>query len=181
MAKISPTQIKFAPLTPSLLPQYLIWFNSPQVRRFLLPSTPKTGADIRSWLNQIQNHQLFRYFAILAGNQPIGHIGLKFHQSYAEVGLVIGEPNYWHRGIGTLSLKFICGQIPAGITRLTASIHPQNTHSIRLFTRAGFCRTASGTKWPVFSQNLAPAPDPDPRAFPQSPVLRPALIPAPAG
>src|SRR5712691_4163572 len=86
-----------------------------------------------------------RLLGILADNQLIGyctieHIDRENHT--CEVGIVIGEKDYWHKGIGSTVIREILKRAftELHLHRVEAVIHADNVASIHCFARAGFQR-----------------------------------------
>jgi RimJ/RimL family protein N-acetyltransferase len=76
----------------------------------------------------------------LIGYCTIEHIDCHNHK--CEVGIVIGEKDYWHKGIGSAVIRELLKRAFTALHmhRVEAVIHADNVASIRCFTRAGFQR-----------------------------------------
>jgi RimJ/RimL family protein N-acetyltransferase len=73
------------------------------------------------------------------GEQLIGSTGYGFGSSVeAEVGYILDD-RFWGSGYATEALKAITELAPRlGLERLTASVHPANTASMRVLAKCGF-------------------------------------------
>lgn len=145
-------KIKLIPISLDRVSDYMVWFNDKDVRKFLEPTTPKTGKEITDWIGEITSSDKFCYFSIFipAQNQFIGHVGLKninLAKKKAEVGIVIGERKFWRKGIGTKAvLKILEYSKKLGLKKITAEVQKKNTVSQKLFTKLGFAKLATKQK-----------------------------------
>lgn len=90
------------------LEDYLRWFNDPEVRTGLFSTTPTDATGIEKWLKSLEGNPTKFYQFISVDRQAIGHIGLNdidHATESAEVGLVIGEKQFWGKGIGSRVLE----------------------------------------------------------------------------
>jgi RimJ/RimL family protein N-acetyltransferase len=75
------------------------------------------------------------------GGQLIGSTGYGFRNAVeAEVGYILDD-RFWGCGYATEALQAIIDLAPSlGLERLTASVHPANTASMRVLAKCGFAR-----------------------------------------
>ena len=126
-------------------PEYVSWLNDPEINQFtesrLFVHTQESVEDFISKTNNGSNHA----FAIIdnesglhIGNIKIGNINSQY--KYADIGLIIGDKNFWGKGIATEAIKmcvdFAFNQLK--LHRLYAGIYVLNTGSIKAFEKAGF-------------------------------------------
>ena len=89
-------------------PRFVRWLNDPEVRRHLLVIAPLSLAGEEKWVARMQElppHE--QVLAIEAFDQDqwvhVGNTGLHSHDwinRHAEFCILIGEKQYWGRGIG---------------------------------------------------------------------------------
>ena len=82
------------------------WRNDPAVNRYVRQGI-LTLETVQAWYTQYfsrAEHQLFAVYAdkALIGYGTLSHID-PTHRS-GEIGMVIGEKQYWHQGLGTLAV-----------------------------------------------------------------------------
>jgi RimJ/RimL family protein N-acetyltransferase len=87
---------------PDQLADIVHWRNDPAVNRYLRQGVRSLG-DVQAWYTQYfsrAEHKLFAVYAdkILIGYGTLEHIDTT-HRS-AEIGIVIGNPHYWNKGLG---------------------------------------------------------------------------------
>jgi ribosomal-protein-alanine N-acetyltransferase len=130
---------------------YLRWLQNPVVNRYLESRFHAHSlSSIREFIavNRASPSSLFLGLRApaLAGRH-VGNIKLAPidpHHRSGEVGIVIGEPSAWGRGLATEAIRLLSG-IAAnqlGLRRLTAGCYESNAGSERAFLRAGFSREA---------------------------------------
>jgi RimJ/RimL family protein N-acetyltransferase len=89
------------------------------------------------------------YFVSLRCGRPIGFLSLRRLRQAGdwEIVATIGEPALWGAGFGARALRLALMEAfyprDCEIARLIATIHRENTRSLRLFLHAGFTRTNS--------------------------------------
>ncbi|HWA51834.1 MAG TPA: GNAT family N-acetyltransferase [Patescibacteria group bacterium] len=136
-------EIKIEPITQKALPDYLLWFNDEEVRKYLYSTTPRTEAEISLWLDSLQNNS-FYYCSIFHKGRNIGHVGLRDfdndHHS-VEISYVIGAKELWNKGIATEAVHQIIktAKDKFKVTQITAS-GVTNPASWRVLEKCGFQR-----------------------------------------
>ena len=118
------------------------WRSDGEVRKYLRPGYT-TLAEVRTWYRDYFSAEANRLLGILVDNQLIGyctieHIDRDNHQ--CEVGIVIGEKDCWHKGIGSAVIRELLKKAFTALHlhRVEAVIHADNVASIHCFARAGF-------------------------------------------
>ena len=137
------------------LPNYVRWFNDPEVRRYLAWDRPMSSGDEERWFESISDTSTDFRFAIEAGGSAvenwshIGSVGLEnidWQSRCATLGIMIGDKEYWGQGYGTDSvwtmLRF--GFETLNLHRVQLDVYDFNTRAIRCYERVGFQR--EGTK-----------------------------------
>lgn len=79
-------------------------------------------------------------FIIIAGGKIIGHISLvKRRNSWHETQIVIGEKEYWGKGIGSKAIKLLIKKAKKdGIFKIYLEVRPTNLRAIRTYEQCGF-------------------------------------------
>ena len=124
---------------------YYRWMRDPEVTRYLESRYyPQSKADILAYVASLKPPTNV-FLAIIAkdpqihlGNIRLGPVNA-FHR-FAEVGLLIGERDYWNKGYGTEAITLVrdyaFGKL--SLHKLTAGCYASNPASIRAFEKAGF-------------------------------------------
>ncbi len=128
---------------------FVRWMNDPQVRQYIGRFAPLSMAAEERWFEQ-QFGDLDTYrFAIDLQDErrwrPIGICGLNaidWHVRKAPLGIVIGEPEQWGHGYGTLALtlllRFGFGEL--NLNRIELEALDDNPRAIRCYEKVGFQR-----------------------------------------
>ena len=105
------------------LPLFVEWLNDPDVRYGLAAFLPMSNAREEQWFEEMlkrppETHPLTIEVREEVGWVPIGNIGIfdihpRAHS--AEVGIMIGNKNYWDKGYGTEAMNLV----PVSYTHLT--------------------------------------------------------------
>jgi len=126
-------------------PEYVSWLNDPEINQYtesrFIVHTKESVEDFISKTCNDSNHA----FAIIdnesglhIGNIKIGNINSQ--HLYADIGLIIGNKNFWGKGVATEAIKmcidFAFNQLK--LHRLYAGIYDKNIGSIKAFEKAGF-------------------------------------------
>lgn len=127
--------------------QWMKWMNDPEILQFMYDTEPYTKEEIARWVKIVTEDPERHYFYIKADGKDVGFVTLRQDQqphTSAEMGIVIGDKDYWDSGIGSQTVKQVekYAKESAGITNIRAMIKPHNERSIRLFTRNGFHEVA---------------------------------------
>ena len=127
---------------PDRLADMARWRNDPAVTRYL-PQGIMTLEEVQAWYTQYFSraaHQLCAVYAdkTLIGYGTLSHIDT-IHRS-CEIGIVIGEKQYWNQGVGALAVTRLTTLALAKyyLHRVYAVIHGDNIASRRCFEKVGF-------------------------------------------
>lgn len=126
---------------------YVSWLNDPRVNRYLesrfaTHTIESTRAFVRGCLDDAGS-VLFGIRDPSLGGRHVGNIKIgpiDRRHGLGEVGLMIGEPQAWGRGLGTAAIaaaREVAWQ-QLGLRKLTAGCYASNVGSERAFLRAGF-------------------------------------------
>lgn len=137
--------IVLRPLAASDLRRCVKWFNDPQVTHFLGRSSAVTLAEEERWFREYERKPDEQVFAIDVEGEHVGNLGLhrvdRVHRK-ADLGIVIGEPTMWSRGMGTeairLGLRYAFGAL--GLNKVSLDVLEYNQRAIRTYEKCGFRR-----------------------------------------
>ncbi len=138
--------ITLKPISIKRVKNYIIWFNKQNVRKYLLPQTPRKKERIEKMINNWITDKTCSYYSIYIKKQKryIGHVGAKIDQNKNEaiIGIVIGEEEYWGKGIALKALFKIEKKLKKlKIKKIKAEVHNKNNRSIKLFYKFGSKKT----------------------------------------
>ncbi|MBI4758784.1 MAG: GNAT family N-acetyltransferase [Chloroflexi bacterium] len=126
------------------IPRFVKWFNDPEVIRFLAMHVPLSVAAEEKWFERQLEDKDTRVLAIeTKDGVHIGNLGLhnfNYRDSHAELGIAIGEKEYWGQGYGTDAirtvLKWAFGEL--NLNRVFLRTYPFNPRAIRCYEKCGF-------------------------------------------
>ncbi|MFZ5918190.1 MAG: GNAT family N-acetyltransferase [Chloroflexota bacterium] len=126
------------------IPTFVRWFNDPEVREYLAIFRPMSRAEEEKWFERHLGDADSEIFAIeTQEGVHIGNIGLHdTHWQYrlVEMGIVIGEKEYWGKGYGSDAirtlLRFVFGEM--NLHRVALRVRADNARAIRAYEKCGF-------------------------------------------
>jgi len=128
--------------------RYVRWMNDPEVVRSLeVRLQPQSLESVYAYVASLLGKNFEPFFAIctIDGDEHIGNIKVgpinEFHRS-ADVSLVIGEKNWWGKGIASEAIGLITAHAfrDLGLNKLKAGCYSDNEGSARAFERNGWRR-----------------------------------------
>lgn len=127
---------------------YLNWMNDSEVNKYLESRfTSHSINSLKDFVNSMNNSENNVLFAIIdkSSDKHIGNIKLgNIHpvHKYADIGLIIGDKNYWGKGIGTKSIQLVTEHAfdNLNLRKVLAGVYEYNIGSIRAFEKCGFKR-----------------------------------------
>ncbi len=122
------------------------WDVDPEVQRFMPEplNQPVSDDEQLAYLKECESEEGGIYWTIVwkENNQPIGHIAIteiNQHHGVGEIGIVIGEKEYWNKGIATETIESILELAPElGLKRVSAELEEGNVALEKAFTKLGF-------------------------------------------
>ena len=93
----------------------LTWLNDPEVLQFLLMNLPMSRAEEENWFDQMLQSPKAEHVLVIEaktedGWKPIGNtsfMDINWVNRNAEIGIFIGEKEYWNRGYGREVMKLM--------------------------------------------------------------------------
>ena len=123
---------------------YLSWLQDPEVMSGIA-TKDYTLAKLNEYVSNRLNDYNVHFFAIICNvsNIHIGNIKLDFYDNDAntiELGLLIGNKNYWGKGIGKQVCKLILEYAfnVLNIRKIYLAVYENNPGAKRLYEKLGF-------------------------------------------
>lgn len=124
---------------------YKNWFNDLEVNQF----TSSLGAvftkeEEEDWYEaQAENEEITFTIHHLLDDKPIGNCGLhniNRGPDHAEMGIVLGEKDYWNRGLGTEAVRLITdyGFTALSLHGISLWVKSYNKRAIRVYEKVGY-------------------------------------------
>lgn len=130
------------------LPQFVEWLNDPEISQGLSMHTPLSMAEEENWFDKmLKSPNEERPLCIEArqddGWQLIGNSGffsIDWRNRNAELGIFIGDKNYWDQGYGTEGVRLLLrhGFSTLNLHRIFLRVFEDNPRAIRAYEKAGF-------------------------------------------
>lgn len=144
-------QIRFRGIEKEDLPHFVRWLNDPDVRQGLLMRYPLSLAEEEDWFAaMLKKAQPERPMAIEIQPDPgedvwvfVGNCSIfdiDWENRSAEVGIHIGEKEYWDQGFGTKAMRLLLlhGFDTMNLHRISLRVFETNQRAIRSYEKAGF-------------------------------------------
>ena len=143
------------PIKEDDLDHFLKWFNDQEVTRYLMHYLPMTGAYEKRWIEETcaKREPIFIIGVPDDDNRicTIGVCGLhkvNHRNGNAELGITIGEKDYWRRGFGFEALKLLIryGFESLNLHKIYSGAYKKNTGSVNLHLKLGFIKEGERTE-----------------------------------
>jgi RimJ/RimL family protein N-acetyltransferase len=123
------------------------WMNDPKVRQYSRNIWPRTLEDVKKWFEPLPDNQMREFIVFTVYHKhtkrPIGSIGfnrIDWVSRNANIFLIIGEPEYWGKGIAgeasRLMIKY--GFTELNFHKIFAGVFTPNKRSLRAAEKLGF-------------------------------------------
>jgi RimJ/RimL family protein N-acetyltransferase len=137
-------RIRLRAIERSDIPTFVLWFNDPEVRKNLLVYMPMSQAQEERWFEaQLEDQDRHILGIETLDGALIGNIGLEninWRDNKAELGIVIGEKEYWNNGYGSeaiiILLDFVFRQM--NLRRVFLRVFEDNKRAMRCYEKCGF-------------------------------------------
>ncbi len=133
--------IKLRKIKKSDLPYFVKWWEDEELIKTTSGINEKDENILRGYFfcmleSKKDSHYVIQYNSKVVGNISITHK----NRSTFEVHIVVGEKEYWGKGIGTVSIKKILKIAFLSLDYTTAyiEVRPENQRAIRLYAFCGF-------------------------------------------
>jgi RimJ/RimL family protein N-acetyltransferase len=146
-AWLRPTIELFKLTEPDVNEEYVRWLNDPRVNRFLESRhVTHTLESSREFVRGCLASPTTLFLGIRSLELDGRHVGniklgpIDRHHGLGEIGLLLGEPHAWGRGIGSEAISAICDIAGSqlGLRKITAGCYASNVPSEKAFMKAGF-------------------------------------------
>ena len=124
---------------------YHKWVNNPIIRKYIGVEIPETLEVIKKEWFPDERDEKNIWFEIWHKEDriPIGMVGLFKVDNIsrrAEIGIFIGEPEYWGKGIGTEAVNMMLdyGFNTLNCHKILACVNVPNTQSLKICKKLGF-------------------------------------------
>lgn len=158
------------------LKKTLTWLRDPSVNKFLSQDfSGFTREQEFQWFNFMRNSYRDIVFAIETKDERI-HIGncglhrINWIQKSCELGIVIGEKEFWNKGYGSDVIRSVANFAftKLNISRIRLNVYQYNPRAIRAYEKCGFKKIKTlkndhfyeGKYWDTFVMELV---KPEPR------------------
>ncbi len=140
-------KVRLRPIERDDLPRFVRWFSDPEVRRHLILYMPPSMAQEEQWFERLQQRLARNEDVVLAietlEGVHIGNIGLhriNWKDRNAELGIVIGEKEYWDQGYGTDAIRTLLRVAfeEMNLHRVSLRVDADNARGIRCYQKCGF-------------------------------------------
>jgi diamine N-acetyltransferase len=125
------------------LPNYVRWLNDKAVLRYFGFYRPMSLADEEHWYEGTLGNAAMCVFAVEYEGRHVGGAGLDHidgKNASAEVGLFIGEPKLWDKGLGGDILRTLVhyGFEQLNLNRIYLRVFADNERAVHLYEKMGF-------------------------------------------
>jgi len=124
---------------------YKDWFNDLEVNQFVsnFGTVLTTEAEENWYKSQAESDEATFTIHYLPDDKPIGNCGIhNVHQEndHAEMGIVLGEKEYWDRGLGTEAVRLITdyGFTALSLHGISLWVKSYNKRAIRVYEKVGY-------------------------------------------
>lgn len=142
-------KVRLRPIEREELPRFVEWFSDSEVRRYLGMVLPFSLAQEERWFENLQERLQKQELVMLtietAEGAHIGNISLmdiNWKDRYAELGITIGDKDYWNQGYGTDAARTMLRVAfdDLSLHRVFLRVHADNARGIRCYEKVGFQR-----------------------------------------
>lgn len=139
--------VYLAPLQREDIPLYVKWFQDLELQYLLFAQAvfPLTEKDETEWYERtITDHHAIQFsIRTVQDDTVIGTGGFHYIENrmhFSEVGLSIGDRNYWGRGYGTEAMRLLLGYgfYELNLHRIELRVYSYNQRAIRSYEKIGF-------------------------------------------
>ena len=138
-------RVVLKPLAREHLARSVKWFNDSEVTYFLGREGPLTMAEEERWFDEYRQKIDEEIYGIHVEGAHIGNIGLHRIDRVnrkADVGIVIGEHDFWSKGHGTDAMRTILRYAfeHLRLHKVSLDVLDYNERALRSYEKCGFVR-----------------------------------------
>ena len=148
-------RLRFRAAERSDIPLFLKWINDPEVTENLVHINPFSSTEEETWYETMLKRPSEEHVMVIEVKETkhdtnfgfewmaIGNVQLMdfdWRNRKAEVGIMIGEKNYWDKGYGTEVMEFMLshGFNTLNLNRIWLQVYEKNLRGIKAYEKAGF-------------------------------------------
>lgn len=127
-------------------PEYCDWLNDSAVNKYL-ETRSSSIRELEEYIADKLNGENSLLFGIFnkSDNRHIGNIKLEpinFEKSCATMGIIIGDKNYWGRGLATEATRVLVNYAfnELGLKEINLGVISENEPAIRVYEKCGFVK-----------------------------------------
>lgn len=124
--------------------EYCNWLNDPEVNQYL-ETKKATIAELKKYIEKKNRNPncLFLGIFFKENQKHIGNIKLEpinFKERKATIGILIGDKNYWGKGIGTEAIKLFVNYAfqKLNLKEIKLGVILENKPAVALYKKVGF-------------------------------------------
>jgi RimJ/RimL family protein N-acetyltransferase len=126
---------------------YVRWLTDPEVNKYLMAANFNLEEE-KKWLRDILKNPNEELFNIFADGKLIGNMGahdLQNAEKFFEIGIMIGEKEYWDKGCGTEAIKQMLKHLfeEKNAAKIYLRVRIENDRAIKCYEKCGFKIAAS--------------------------------------
>jgi len=148
MNNSKPIKIKYIPITREHIALRVKWIADPEINKFLATFTRNDLNEKfhQTWFDKYEEKEKKgnkKIFIIEVDGVSVGQVGfsdINKDDKNAELYIVIGEKDYWGKGIGTKAIEFIHDYAfnKLRLHKINLSVHSNNSRAIALYKKIGY-------------------------------------------
>jgi diamine N-acetyltransferase len=145
---ISANRIRLRAAEREDIPQFVVWINDAEVLEFLMRSLPMSRVEEESWFDRMMQSPPAEHVLVIEANTEDGwkaigttsFMDFNWFDRNAEVGIMIGDKEYWNRGFGREVMKLMLrhGFNTLNLHRIWLRVFEHNLRGIKAYEHAGF-------------------------------------------
>ena len=130
------------------LPRFVTWLNDPEVRRGLCLYLPLSQGEEEKWFENMMSlpppeHAMMIEIRDGETWSPVGDCGfikIDWRNRSGELGIFIGEKQYWNQGYGAEAMRLLLrhGFDTLNLHRIFLRVFENNPRAIRSYEKTGF-------------------------------------------
>lgn len=123
---------------------YCNWLNDNEVNKYLESRFINWNiSSLKEYFHEKNKTELILAIVDCENNTHIGNIKVSTidnSHSRAELGIIIGDRNYWGKGVATIAIQMVTDYCftTLGLHKVTAGAYTENIASIKAFLNNGF-------------------------------------------